>query len=407
MKTYLDNIEQILGITLDRDSVQHIDFKSETLKALHEFASGYAKEKIILPDLDSMISCFFPLAEILNGNFRTYTSKGTLEGHWPAFEELANLLMLCDRIIIHDHLEHYASSAIDGYVEKYRYDGLRNWLLALADWKPLIMEEIICILPPDLACSGPLQSAWDEGELSGMATGVYFEMYPEAGNFSDGSEAEELWAGLKKMEDFLTTLSIPVNRGGKFAPFYNDPDSLWLHETLVESSLNIFRREAMLHGDHHIISKKYLATDNIARLNLDAVLLSSAYTAGDICRFRLEDKGFAAIREGAGLAVRKFSEHSVFLMNPSGDFQDYLNSLQANLNNKTGKFLRSPAVERDPGKQITLGFSGMTSSVKTGSYYTPAMIALRSLFNNLPVRAQLPDSICHYYLSITDKNVKS
>lgn len=403
MKTYLNAVEKILGTALDTDSVQHFDFSAGTLAALKEFASGYAKAKISLPDQNPLITCFYPFPGILLGNFRTYRSNGSLEKHWPAFEELANTVMFCDRFIIHDHLEHYAGSAIDGYAEGYRYDGLRNWLLALADWKPLILEDIICILPQDLACSAPLQSLWDEGELPGLAAKVYYLMYPDAGNFSNGGEAEELLSELTEMEDFLTTLSIPVNRGGKFAPYYNNVDSLRLHEAAVEASLNIFRQHAFMNGDNLSLSKEIIQAGNIARLNLDAVLLPTGYNAADICQLRLEDQDFASTREDIATAVRKFSENSAFLLGPSREFQAYLVDLQVKHKKKTGKFLKSTISGNNTSRQVTIGFAGMISGKKTGIPVTKPLSALRSIFNNLPVRSQLPSSICHYYIAFTDK----
>jgi hypothetical protein len=403
MKTYLNAIEQILGTVLDRASVRDYEFSTGTLTALKDFASGYAKGKISLSDHNPKITCFYPFPEVLSGNFRTYSSNGSLEKHWPAFEELANLVMFCDRFIIHDHLEHYAASAIDGYAEGYRYTGLRNWLIALAEWKPLIMKDSICILPQDLACSGPLQSLWDEGEISGMASGVYYEMYPEAGNFSNGNEAEELLSELTEMEDFLTTLSIPVNRGDKFAPYYNNVESLRLHEATVEASLNIFRQHAFMNGDNRALSKDIIESENMARLKLDAILLPSDYNAADICRLRLEDQDFAAIREEIAISVRKFSENSAFLLNPSREFQAYLDDLQVKLSKKMEKFLKSSSTENNLSKQVTIGFAGMISGNKTGINHTKSMSALRSIFNNLPVKAQLPHSTCHYYISFMDK----
>lgn len=404
MKTYLEAVEHILGTGLDRQSVQKYDFSADTLSALENFAENYSKARDVRPGDDHKITCYLPFPDILSGNFRSYHTSGSLEGHWPDFAELANMLMLCERVIIHDHLAHYASSAITGYVEEYRYDGLRNWLLALADWKPLILKDIICILPQDLRCSGLFQTLWDEGEISGLASEVYYAINQDAGNISSGSEAEELLADFMEIEDYLTSLSIPVDKGGRFAPFFNDLNAFWLHEALIEASFDLFRLKAFLKGDMQSFPKDKNSSGNIARLVLNAPLMFPSYNPPEICRLRLEDQDFNSIREEVKLAVRKFSENSAFLLSPANDFQQYLNSLQNTLNLKIEKFTTPSLSIGTPLKQVTIGFAGMISGKGYVDYLTTPFTALRSILNNLPVKAQLPGSCSYLYLSVKDKS---
>jgi hypothetical protein len=403
MKTYIEAIEKILGTELDRDVAVKYEFSQAVLNELKAFASGYSKEKAILPGHDQQINCYFPLPEILSGDFRTYNSNGSLKGHWPTADELANMVMVTDHFIIHDHLEHYAGSAISGYTEGHRYDGLRNWLTALADWKPLIIKDIICILPQDLVCSGPFQKLQDEGDIQGIAAGIYYEIYPESGNFSNGYEAEELMSGLTEMEDYLTTLSIVVNRDGKFAPYYNYTNGLELHESIADAALKLFRLKAFTSGDDKILSEEIIESGNIARLVLDAFIFPSDITIAEICNLRLKDDVLASLREDIRMSIRKFSGNPAFLRSPGLEFQDHLASLQASYKRQLAKYTSSSARGKHPSKKITVGFAGMVSSKSLQKNFTGPMMSLRTLVNNLPVKAQLPESICHYYLSFTDE----
>jgi hypothetical protein len=403
MKTYLSAIEHILGISLDRRSVQGYAFSSGTLQALQNFASDYAKSTLQPEEHLPQLTCFLPFPEILNGNFRTYSVDGSIAGHWPAFDDLANLVMICDRVIIHDHLGPYASSSIRGYAEGFRYTGLKNWLTALADWKPLILEEIICIMPQDLSCNGPFQSLWDEGVLSALALEIYYSLGLVA-DFKSESDAEEFFTKLTEIEDFLTNLSIPGNRGGKFAPFYNNPKSLSFHEEVVNAALNIFRQKAFSEGDDIPLPEEIIKSGNIARLMLDASISSKAFSAADVCRLRLENREFSSVREEVRMAVRKFSENPAFLVKPAIDFQDYLHSLQIHLNKIIAADVKSVVAENIKGKRVSVCFAGMVAGKGTGKELARPDAALRSILNNLPVKAQLPKSICHYYISMTDEN---
>jgi hypothetical protein len=403
MKNYLSAIEQIMGISLETDLVRNYDFSPATVKGLRDFASGYSKIRISLPEDELKISCFLPFPEVLSGDFRTYHTSGSLSGHWPAFEDLANMLFICDRVIIHDHLEHYAGSAMDGYSADHRYDGLRNWLGALAEWKPLISRDIICIVPQDLALSGPLQSLWEEGTIHSAASEIYYEMYPDAGDFRTGYEAEELLAGFNEIEDLITTLSVPVNRGGKFAHFYNNTEMSGLHENLVNAVISLFRRKAFLAGDSNAFSGGPAKTGNFASFSLDAFLTASELKAADVCRLRLENEDFASVPGSVKNILRKFAENSSFLTNPSEGFQHFLDASSGELNRKLLKSIKSAPKVGQIKKKVIIGFAGMITGLNPEKYLTPEFSVIRSLLNNLPVKAQLPGSLCHYYLAIINK----
>lgn len=403
MKNYLSAIEKILGIRLEPGLVRNYAFSTATLKGLRDFASGYAKIRVILPDNELKISCFIPFPEIVSGDFRTYSTDGSLKNHWPAFDELANMLIISDRVIIHDHLEHYAGSAIDGYSVDHRYDGLRNWLLALAEWKPLILSDIICILPQYLALSGPLQSLWEEGTLLNAAADIHYEMYPGSGDIENGCDADDLLSDFREMEDFLTMLSIPFNRGGKYAHFYNNPETSGLHESTVDAAFRLFSRKAVLAGDRAVSPLNLENNGNLAHLRLDAVFSSPGNTVEEVCRFRLGSEETGAVRESIFKIMKKFAENSAFLADTSSGFQGFLDQVKDEIGEKLAGAVKSIPAGKQGRKQITIGFAGMVTGLSPEKYLAPEFLVIRGLLNNLPVKARLPGSICHYYLSLTDK----
>jgi hypothetical protein len=400
MNKYLSAIEQILGISLEPGNIRNYDFSPATLAGLRDFSSGYAKISPAIPGNATDTCCFMPFPEILSGDFRTYRNNGALGGHWPAFEELANILLICDRVIIHDHLEHFASSAIAGHTANQRYDGLVNWLTVLAEWKPLIEKDIICILPQGLALSGPLQSLWEEGTIQTVASEIYYAMYPGEGTIRNGYEAEELLEGLTETEDYLTTLSIPFNRGGRTVHFYNNPGSLALHESLANAIFGLLRQKAVLAGASDFLKIKP-GDGCIARLRLDAVLTSPAFTAAEVCSLVSGSEEFAFARETLHKISRSLAANSTYLADPAAGFQELLDKTGVDIDKKLSGFTR-PSVTGKPRKRVTVGFATALSASGPEKYLSPEFSVIRSMMNNLSVRAQLPGSTCHFYFGVTD-----
>lgn len=399
MRAYLEGIEKILGIGLDSKAIRAYGFSEPALSELRDFAASYEKNKLRISLPVSGLTCYLPFPDIHTGNFRTYNTKGTLDGHWPSFDELANMVMLCDRVIIHDHLGHYAASALDGYVEKYRYAGIRNWLQALAEWKPLIMDDIICILPQDLACSGPMQELYGEGELATFASDLYYYMYPDCEELNSITVAEERLSEYKDLEDFLMTLSIPVNRSGRYGHFYNHPDSLALHELTVEIILKLILKESILASAKKDIDPDVLKKGRIARINFDAFFSAEDFNTEEICHLRKENADFTALRESLNAAARKFAENSSFLQSPGRDFQQYLDEIRLKQDVVMKGQRNRPAPVKNNRRQISLGFAGITSATGNNNFLKSPFNGLQNMLNNLPGRGQLPGSTCHYYFA--------
>jgi hypothetical protein len=400
MKAYLEAVEKILGIELEVKRIEEFDFKDDILLHLKQFSENYREKKPIFDDAQPRISCYMPFQEILSGDFKTYSSHGELEGHWPSFLELANLAVLCDRVILFDHLAYYASSAISGYVKGHRYDGLRNWLKALAEWKELIREEVICIVPLDLVISGPLQNLWDEGELQDFASDVYYLLNPDAGDFSAVTEAEELLQEMMVVEDYLTLISIPVCRNSYNAHYFNKREDLEQHEAAVRAILSIILKEAVLADKSQRIDLELLKQGTSSRLGICTALHQESYTARDVARMRLEDPDLAYAREAIRQSIRAFSQNASFLNHPATEFQSYLDRLGKEINGRLSKFGKTSASTGQPLKKITFGFAGLKLKDGSGKDLSIAAAGMKSTLNNLPVQAQLPGSICHYFISI-------
>jgi hypothetical protein len=400
MRNYLNSIEQIPGITLEPEKIQQYDFSLSILQELKDFAGHYAKANRDLAFRDQGISCFVPYADILSGDFRTYHANGSLLNHWPSFEELAGLLLFCDHVIIHDHLEHYASSALDGYVLGYRYNGIRNWLAALAEWRKLIDAGLIGIMPQDLVLSGPVQSIWDEGTIQDAAAEIYYAIYPEEGMIKNGCEAEDLLAGFSAIEDLISTLSIAGNKGGRYAPYFNDAGSFFLHETFVDAVFSLLRHKAARAGCLDPEKMKTTRGGSIARLELSLPLPADFQSAGDLCEILLTNKIVAAMKEQIKLIFKKFSENSSFLLDPPGMFQDYLNGQQMILNNELKSIF--PHAQQNPAerKKLYISFAGALVSANPDTFLDPAMSAIRKTLDNMPLKSRLPGSTCHYFVAV-------
>jgi hypothetical protein len=401
MKAYLETIEKILGTELEAGKAGTIDFDDESLRLLKLFSEAYQERKMVFKDDQPKISCYMPFPEILSGDFRTYSGKGDLQGHWPSFDELANLAVLCDRVILFDHLGHYASSAISGYVKGYRYDGMRNWLKALAEWRELIMEDVICIVPPDLMISGPLQNLWDEGELQDFAGNVYYLLNPDAGDFKDITEADDLLQEMSGVEDYLTTASIPVARNNSNAPYFNNNDDLKLHEAIINAILTLIRKEHVMADKSRKIDLEMIRQGSSARLCLSTFLNQDRYTAGDVFRLRREDPDLAYARGAIRQSIRDFSQDASFLKYPDTRFQPHLDRLEEEIGQRLSKFGKWPEGRGRASKKITLGFAGLILDGSSGKEFSMAANGMKSTLNNLPVQAQLPGSICHYFISTT------
>jgi len=393
MKTYLETIEGILGAELEPERIGAFGFDTVMVKRLKAFAEEYGRKKVVFDDEEPCISCYMAYPELLTGDFRTYEGKGELGGHWPVYEELAGLALLCDRVVLFDHLPHYASTALSGYVRGYRYDGLRNWLMRLAAWRPFIADGSLCVVPQDLAISGPVQELWNEGEMQYFAGEVFYRLHPDAGDFRNGAEGEELLYDMMDLENYLTELSIAVSRNARQAHYFNDPGETLRHEDLVRAVMDQIRAEFLERNPSAEVEKDFFAGQWIARLAVPLDLRADRYTPADLAELKSGHADLAAARKSIRQCIREFSQEATFF-EPSGErFQKYLLKKEKEIAEHLAGF------HTGSGKRFTFGFAGMRLMETGGRKLPMAAAGMKSTFNNLPVKAQLPGSLCHYFIS--------
>jgi hypothetical protein len=157
----------------------------------------------------------------------------------------------------------------------------------------------------------------------------------------------------------------------------------------------------MRKGNLNSITENHFPDGNIAQLCLDAVFTSPDYSPAEVCRFRLENEVFPTTNQILKTAVRKFSESSAFLTDPFTNFQPYLNQVSIGLNDLLAFLKKSTQTQNESAKRLTIGFAGMITGSSTDKYLNPGLAAVRGVFNNLPVKAQLPGSTNHYFIALT------
>lgn len=237
MKSYISGIEKILQTELEINEVENFEFNDETLIKLAGFSNNYNPCFDSIPQNNQLI-CFASFPELIDFSFNTYKGNGTLEDHWFEDNIMAHLLLFNDRVLLYDHLENYAKSAIDGYTVGHRYDGLKNWLTKLAEWKPFIVQNELCIVPKNLTYSPAVKKIWDDG-LGDISTRILCEFDDVArGEIEDGFINDCLFE-INKISYLIASCSIYRDSFNELIPFLKSADQLEYLNTVLKSFLKI------------------------------------------------------------------------------------------------------------------------------------------------------------------------
>jgi hypothetical protein len=400
MKEYLETIERILGIPLTRKEIEALDIRDDMLITLKVFSKeSYPDRKIALDASRPEITCFMPFQEIVKGNFRTYRGDGSLSGHWPLFDELANAVMYCDRVIIHDHLGAYASSALDGYTVGHRYDGLRNWLNALADWRELIIEQVICILPQHLSYHPTISQLSREDELSDLSGEIFYRLNPDLDPSEELEELQNLLTDIVSVENLITAASIPSATGRYFAPFYNDPDDLLFHQGVVGGVIHSAKLELLRNQEKASWQGARNIYDTIAIIDLPGLDLDYERSGMGSAQWRSQTDISAQVRKTLHKTFGLFAGNSAYLQHPSEAFKEQVSRARTEITGITRKYFK-PLVSLN-GKQRYFSFilaGARADGWGHGSLPAP-MGATLKIMHNLPVPGMQPDSFCHYAIA--------
>ncbi len=236
MRKYLEHLESLLGFQLQEKSIQQQEFNDELLIDLQDLLSS--NEIVVPTGKAGELNCFLSLPDILAGSFSSYTSGSDLEKHWPDDRQLANGLLFHDRVLIHDHLMHYVSSSLNGYVEEFRYHGLKSWLSSLARWRPLIMADKILIIPKDLSYSPGMKSIWEEGlDQRSMELLCYFDQY--ACDMIESGFGQECIMEINEVMYLLAGLSIGKKPGRRLVPFFSEKEKLCLYQKVLNAFIEL------------------------------------------------------------------------------------------------------------------------------------------------------------------------
>ena len=400
MKTYLETIERILGIPLTREAINALDIRDDMLITLKVFSGeSYPEREIAFDTSEAEITCFMPFPDIVSGNFRTYHGDGSLSGHWPAFDELANAVMYCDRVVIHDHLGAYASSALDGYTVGYRYNGLRNWLMALADWRELILRDVICILPQHLAYHPEIQKLSREDQLADLAGEIFYRLNPDLDPSEELEELQDLLTDMISVENLITAASIPSATGRYFAPFYNDPGDLLFHQGVIGGVILSARLELLRRQEITSWQGAGNLYDTLAIIDLPGLDLVSVRTGMGLAQWRFQTDVPTQIRNTIHKTFGLFAGNSSYLQHPSEGFKKEILRTRTEITSITHKYLKP--LESFDGKQRHFSFilaGAHADGWGRGNLSTPMGASLKML-HNLPVPGMQPDSFCHYAIA--------
>lgn len=244
MKEYYTGIEEILHADLTRNEIEKYEFNNETLTQLIEYSKNYQPElnKISQP---AKLSCFASFPELVNFNFNTYSGDGSLGDHWQDDNIMAHLLLFNDHVLMYDHLEHYAKSPLSGYTVGHRYDGLKNWLTRLAEWRSFILEDELCIVPKNLAYSPAVKDIWNEG-LGDVSKSILCEFDQTARQEIENGYINDCLFEINKITYLIASCSIYKDKFQHLIPFLNTPEQMEYFLSVLKSffkiSSNNYRR---------------------------------------------------------------------------------------------------------------------------------------------------------------------
>ena len=396
MKEYIDKIESILGISLIKNEIQSYNFTDNKLEELIDFATNYAGNPKKISNTDSL-TCFLSLADISSYNFNVYNAGGSLGDHWPDSIEITNSLLFNDKVLIHDHLEHYAKSSLSGYVIGHRYDGIKNWLTALADWRDLILKDIICIIPQDLSYSPAINEIWED-ELFDFSKILLSDFDRKSAELIDEGYEEDCIIDLNEIAYILASLSISKGESNSVIPFINSGEINALYRNILSSFINIASQQYMPGkepGKSANTSKEFRSTielkSNLNYLTKDGVDISKI--------FQLR-KNFEDIRSEIKEILNLISSEKIFDQKEHQKVNDYFKAKEIDWN------LRLSEIEIKDGsisKEISLGFTtcqlpGITK--KRNADYHNTYQAIFEAYNNTS-RSLLKDvQMLNYYFAV-------
>jgi hypothetical protein len=391
MRKYIEGIEKILGISLKRENILNYDFKQNKLEQLVAFADQQAQASPPVFKESELIS-FMSLPDLLSLNFRSY-SGGDLKGHWPSNRELFNNIMYHDRVILHDHLKHYAQSSISGYIVGQQYKGIVNWLSALADWRELILREIICVLPQNLSYSQSIKEIWDEA-LTEFSSEILCDFDVIALQEINAGYPDECLMEINQVQYLLADLSIPEKITKHSIPYLNETSSVEHYQKAVNSFLNIAGNEFKVGKQPgEIDSPNY---HNLSKIELP-LLSGGDFDFEKISDFRIKDKGFGKIRKG----IIGFRQE--LLINP----QKIVSETFLQKQNEWSKLIScAPGFEISQTPLLRLGFfSRLLPGIHAGNRarLNPAYKIVFDLLNNCNTSSANEDMLLHSYFAFLEE----
>jgi hypothetical protein len=139
---------------------------------------------------------------------------------------------------MYDHLEHYAKSPLSGYTVGHRYDGIKNWLIRLAQWKSFCLENELCIVPKNLSYSPAVKDIWDDG-LSDLSTNILCDFDETARQEIEEGFFSDCLLEINKISYLIASCSIYREKFKHLIPFLNTTEQLEYYLTVLKSFIKL------------------------------------------------------------------------------------------------------------------------------------------------------------------------
>ena len=390
MNQYIEGIQSIMGIYLIFGEIENYPFNKTTLLKLTEFSENY-KEDLLLNRKNNGLTTFLSFPEIISNDFNTYKGTGELPPHWPDDIDLAIAVLLNDKVVLHDHLAHYAKAPLSGYTVGYQYSGIRNWLKALAEWKPLIEENVICIVPKKLSYSDEVKEIWGY-ELSGLSKEILCNHDSEVFYMIDNKYDSEYIYDINRISYVLAALSISRNNNKTWIPYFNDEEEFEHYQNVLNSFLDIAETKFHFGKQPGTVAQK--TKRFYKKVNFTYPFNPSLLINKNLIKQLRNSSNSSRIRNDLKNICHLFS-------NTDDLSTERITAINQIMEEKKRQWNKLYTNSNSNSKQIVLEFNAqILPGIKSKNHQQKVYKTIFDLYDNILVEKRNPDLLLHFYLGV-------